>query len=190
LHKPPRSRIVVDMHAALRGSILLGAALSMAGCGLVESDFDAKVTVTFKLDATDNTYSNTVLYDLDSEPDIRDNRDRLRDGSGQVSRLQVTLSRIPAENLATFGWGEAYLWADGQPEPEETEDNVLASFSGVPIEEGVVFRMDVNPDQRVRLSKLVFENSKINVKFRGGTDAGPVKFDAAVDLFLEFTAGL
>lgn len=170
---------------------VFAAAFGLSGCGLISQDFDGQITVNWSVDDEDNLYNTPFTVDTNSNPDIRDNRDKIVENSGNVRSISINITRLDPTNRAQLGFGLVFMReVDGPAFPPETEENALASFSGVPLEEGQVFRVSMTPAQRLLAADLIFRAPVIEVKFVGGTDVGPVRFDAQAIFEVEFTASL
>lgn len=178
---------------SLRFALPLLAA-PMLSCGLTVQDFDGKVRVNFVITGDNASYADEFVVNTDSNTDVRDNRDKIKEGSGKIREIRIEVASLESNNTAAIAWGEVYMRKAGSMEawPTESPDNALALFTAVPLVPGQNFKLDISPAKRAAIAKFVFDknNTQIDVKIRGWTDTGPVAFSAAVIFHVEFTAGL
>jgi hypothetical protein len=169
----------------------LTAAMGLiAGCGVLGSFIEAEIGVTVPVDGTNNTFSKIVTIDTNEIADIRDNRSKIKEGTFKVPSIQVVVESRGTGHLATLGWGQVYVVADGQDFPAEDVDNADAAFEAVPLKTGQTITLDISPAHATRLAETIFSNPKLQAKVIGSTDVGPVNFNAKVIFHVEFEAGL
>jgi hypothetical protein len=144
-------------------------------------------------------------YRPDDNPDIKNNRDRLEDGTVQIRSLAITLTRIGANNAAKFAWGKVYATPKGTALGFKLEDDVskpCAESSASACFEAIALvptdtqgdrgglSLDISPDQKAKLIDLVFNNPELTVTVVGWTDQKekPVVFDADVVFSIDISA--
>jgi hypothetical protein len=174
--------------------ILLGSAL---GCGLVSKDFNGEVSQDFTITPGDTTYDSQFAVDPNSNQDVKDNRAKIRDGSGTITKFRITIKTVNPDNKATYGTGQVYareVPAGTDPKaawnPGPNDPALLGFYESVPIVAQQEINVALSPDQRQRLSDLVFKSTNpIQVRVAGQADA-VASFGGTVTLYVAFTAGL
>ena len=176
---------------------ILIPALLFVGCGLTVQDFDGKVkaNIILKSETVDTMacsaypdgkgWVGQVTVNTDDNADVRDNRDRIKEGSGKIREISVEIVDLLPENMATFGGGSAKLTKAGEALPEYNH----AQFSGVPIVEDQAFKLDITPERRAEISNLVFTETMITADLAGCAN-DDIAIEARITFFVEFAAGL
>ncbi len=163
-------------------------AIAMSGCGLVATEIDGKVTVEFDVNGDDGvtSWAKEFPVDTNSNDDIKNNRDRLVEGTGTIREVRLEIVQVSGN--AKFGSGEAFVRTAGGAWPMEP----YATFVQVPLIAGNNFKLSLNADRRAALADLVFDknNTMLDVKFEGTADQAPARFKAKVIFHVEAEAGL
>ena len=168
------------------------ASVALAGCGLISQDFSGQLEVPITIDSMESTYSGVEYLNInDVNPELRDHRDKIAEGSEKVREIRIEIAQRLDKNLATLGWGQVFIRKSSEDAwPEEPLENAIAVFDGVPIEDGQNFKLVVPPHRRKLLGDVLFREPEIDVRVRVGADSGPVHFKAKIILSIEFTAGI
>lgn len=165
--------------------------LALAGCDSLTTDINATIKVNISVDANGNTYEEIFSVNPLEHQDIKDNADKIK--SGSIVKVQMEITSLGANNMATMGSGQLYAKLGSAAWPEAIAANQLASFENVPVMAGQVITMSVSTEQNTRLADLLFPEGgpqQIDAKVVGETDTGPLAFEAKIILEVEVQAGL
>ncbi len=170
-------------------ALISSLALSQAACGLVESDFEGKVRLTFQVDDEDKVYKSVDMFDPNDNEDYRNNKDRIR--AGRIDFMELEFVGIGQANQAQLVVGEVDV-RDAGDETNPWKEGITA-WEGIQVVQGNKFLIDLPADQQADVTKLVFERegeSPLELRIDGEADQGPVDFQIQVTLNMTFTAGL
>ena len=171
--------------AALTASVGL-----TSGCAAFASFQEGEITKTIEIEGQNTTFDQVVMIDTNEIPEVRDNRDKIIDGTFKVRSIRLQVENIQTSHMATLAWGRFYIMAEGETFPEDTLENADAGFEAVPITEGQEVTLDVSPAHAARMANTIFTSPNLQAKIIGETDVGPVDFSVKVVFEVEFEAGL
>lgn len=177
--------------------------LATTGCSLipVEITGTANGRAEVRSDGCNNTYQDTVNYDLTDDPDYNEYKDEIASGTINWIRLEVTnlvpdAVQPPANcdetgNRAKVIAGQVDI-RQASGDPDNSSDPFI---EGVSAWQGVNLFVDnsitlfpVEYDNFDELNEVVFgpDSSSFDFRIQGNADEGPVRFD--LEVTLEFTA--
>jgi hypothetical protein len=175
------------------------AALLLGGCGLISKDLEGNVKFDFTINDMMSHYSNTVVFDPNSNEDVKNNRDSIEGGS--ILEITLELLEILPGNEAKMVAGQVDVRPSGAG--EDAWIMAVGQWSGIPLyiddisnqpAIGQVFKIDLPLDKINDLSNLVFkQENAIDFRLNGyGYDwylqeKGPVALRGEVDVHLSVT---
>jgi hypothetical protein len=166
------------------------------GCGIISKDLDGEVRFNFEIDG-DDTYSDTIEFDPNSNEDVKNNRDKVE--AGTVVEIILELTSVHPDNRAQIIVGQVDVRKKGDPDTAWIQG--VGAWSGVPIYDqngvpaiGQVFKLEIPVATQDKLSDIVFrETNPLEFRLQGqalGWDyrpAGPTKLTGEVLVKLNFT---
>lgn len=182
---------------------LTALALGSFGCGIISKDLEGEVRFEFSVDDEDAEYVDIVDFDPSSNPDVKENRDKVEAGS--VVEIALEIIEVQNGNGARIVAGQADVKRKDAPDTEYIQ--AVGQWAGIPLYNcdptmpqcevpaiGQVFKLDLPADTQNELSDIVFrETDPLTFALRGYAfddylrPQGPVKIRGEVVVKMKFT---
>lgn len=154
--------------------------LLFSGCTLFETDVDGELSAMIgvaesKTDANIQ-YSNTVVLSADSDEDIEDNLDKIKDWT--VSQISYSIWSFDGYPTATFSG------TLGFSQRSASSPSITVSVSGLVLSDlsndNVKHKLNLSEVQLNTIADYFDKDQAIKVYFEGTLSQGPVYFDLEV----------
>ncbi len=158
----------------------LAAFFLFSKCSLLETDVDGELNSTLSVNESKTDaniqYSNTMVIDADSDEDIADNLDKIKEWS--VSQISYSIWSYDGYPTATF------TGSLGFSQRSASSPSINVAMSGLDLSnlsnDNIKHKLNLSESQLNTIAEYFDKDQAIKVYFNGTLSQGPVYFNLEV----------
>lgn len=149
-------------------------------CSLLEHDIDGELTTTLNVSesksATDVLYQNTTVLDADSDEDIQDNLDKIKDWA--VTEVSYSIMGYTGDESGTFSG------SIGFSKKSDTSASISVSIANLNLndvsDDGKKYKLSLSESQLATIAGYLKDDQAVKIYFDGTLSTAPMSFDLKI----------
>ena len=175
-------------HKFFRSFVIVLLALPISQCSLFEQDIDGELSTSIPVNETqqgkDLQYSNSMVLSADSDQDIKDNLDKVKDWS--VKEVSYSIMGFQGNASITFSGSLGFSRrSDSSPSITASVSNLM--FSDVN-NNGKKYKINLSETQLAKIAAFLDADQALKVYWNGVLSEGPMSCSVIVYAKVKITA--